>query len=315
MTNMHPVLTITLNPALDKGYPVERLVPDNKLRTPNPKVDPGGGGINVARGLQRLGVQATAMYLAGGRNGSQLTDILDHEGIHSHVVGIGAETRENITLMETSSGKQYRIVPEGPTVDPSVADEVLRQIIAIRPVPAFIVASGSLPHGFPVDFFARLARTVREMGTRCIVDTSGAPLQLAAREGLYLIKPNLKELGELAGEEHLELDQVEEAAQRIIAEGKCEVVVVSMGASGAIMATRQGVHQVPAPTVRKMSTVGAGDSMVAGMVWALEQGLPEREVLCAGVAAGTAATMNPGTELFRKDDLLRLLQWTKGRKS
>jgi 6-phosphofructokinase 2 len=312
---MHPVLTITLNPALDKNYQAERLVPDNKLRTPNPRVDPGGGGINVARGLQRLGVDATAMYLAGGRNGSQLKDILDQEGIHSHVVAIPAETRENITILETSSGKQYRIVPEGPTVDAAVAEVVLGQLLAIRPVPAFVVASGSLPHGFPIDFFARLARTVRGMGAKCIVDSSGEPLRLAAQEGLYLIKPNLKELAELSGSEHLELDQVEEAATRIISEGQCELAVVSMGGSGAIMATRNGFHQVPAPTVRRRSTVGAGDSMVAGMVWALEQGMEEREVLCAGVAAGTAATMNPGTELFHKEDVIRLMTWTRGRKS
>jgi 6-phosphofructokinase 2 len=312
---MHPVLTITLNPALDKSYLVERLVPDNKLRTPNPKVDPGGGGINVARGLQRLGLDATAMYLAGGRNGSLLRDILDHEGIQSHVVPITDETRENIMIMEASSGKQYRIVPEGPTVDASMADTLLEQVLAIDPLPAYIVASGSLPKGFPVDFFARLATVLRGKDTRCIVDSSGEPMQLAAAQGLYLIKPNLKELAELAGTDHLELDQVEEAAQRIIADGKCEVAVVSMGASGAIMATRNGFHQVVAPTVRKKSTVGAGDSMVAGMVWALEQGFPERDVLCAGVAAGTAATMNPGTELFRREDVERLLNWTRGRKS
>lgn len=311
---MHPVLTVTLNPALDKGYLVERLVPDSKLRTPNPKIDPGGGGINVARGLQRLGVEASAMYLAGGRNGDLLRHILDGENIHSVIVEIPSETRENITLQETGSGKQYRIVPEGPTVDASVADRVIERILQYSPKPSYIIASGSLPQGLPPDFFARLVKAVKKTGARCIVDTSGEPLRLAAEEGPYLLKPNLKELSELAGGGHLELDQVDEAALSVIARGHCDVAVVSMGGSGAIMVTSKGSFQVAAPTVKRMSTVGAGDSMVAGMVWAMEQGWEGRDVLCAGVAAGTAATMNPGTELFKKEDVLRLLQWTRDRK-
>ncbi len=311
---MPSVLTITLNPALDKSYLIDHLVPDNKLRSPNPKIDPGGGGINVARGLYRLGVNPTAMYLAGGRNGSLLKDLLDTEGIHSHLVNISAETRENITIMESSTGKQYRIVPEGPIVDPLSADELLKQLLSIQPRPEYVVASGSLPKGFPIDFFARLAKVVKQAGIRCIVDTSGESLRLAVNEGIYLVKPNLKELAELSGAEQLELDKVEEAANLIIYQGKCEVVVVSLGASGAIMATKNGFHQVPAPTVQRRSTVGAGDSMVAGMVWALDKGMTEADVLCAGVAAGTAATMNPGTELFKKDDVLRLMDWTLSRK-
>jgi len=205
---MPSVLTITLNPALDKSYLIDHLVPDNKLRSPNPKIDPGGGGINVARGLYRLGVNPTAMYLAGGRNGSLLKDLLDTEGIHSHLVNISAETRENITIMESGTGKQYRIVPEGPIVDPLSADELLKQLLSIQPRPEYVVASGSLPKGFPIDFFARLAKVVKQAGIRCIVDTSGESLRLAVNEGIYLVKPNLKELAELSGAEQLELDKV-----------------------------------------------------------------------------------------------------------
>ena len=198
--------------------------------------------------------------------------------------------------------------------DADEPEQVIDRMINYSPKPSYIIASGSLPKGLPSDFFARLVRAVKKTGARCIVDTSGEPLRLAAEEGPYLLKPNLKELSELAGGGHLELDQVDDAAMAVIGKGHCEVAVVSMGGSGAIMVSREGSHQVAAPTVKRMSTVGAGDSMVAGMVWALEQGWEGRDVLCAGVAAGTAATMNPGTELFKKDDVLRLLQWTQGRK-
>jgi 6-phosphofructokinase 2 len=142
-----------------------------------------------------------------------------------------------------------------------------------------------------------------------VVDTSGPALQCAVAEGVYLLKPNLSELSRLAGVAELDSESVARAAQGIIAQGKCEIVVVSLGANGACLVTREGVDYIAAPAVKKQSTVGAGDSLVAGMVFALSQGRPVREAARLGVACGTAATMNAGTELFRPADAQRLFKW------
>jgi 6-phosphofructokinase 2 len=164
-------------------------------------------------------------------------------------------------------------------------------------------------------FYARLARLVREKGSRLILDCSGDPLKLALQEGVFLVKPNLAELSALAGLSQLELEQVEEAALSLVRKGQSEIVVVSMGASGAVLIGKDDRVRIQAPTVKRKSTVGAGDSMVAGMVYAIQAGRSMEQVLQMGVACGTAATMNPGTQLFRSEDAGRLFDWISGQKT
>jgi 6-phosphofructokinase 2 len=197
----------------------------------------------------------------------------------------------------------------GATLTEQDAQSCLQLLQQLQPAPSFIVASGSLPPGSPDDFFAQLAKMAKQLNARSVIDTSGKPLQLAAKEGVYLLKPNLSELCSLVGKEYLELDEVKDAADEVIKEGRCEVMVVSMGPSGALLVTREEHEHVPAPTVKKRSTVGAGDSTVAGMVWMLSQGKSLRETVRFGVACGTAATMNHGTQLFKKADVYRLYEW------
>ncbi|MEO6038719.1 MAG: PfkB family carbohydrate kinase, partial [Saprospiraceae bacterium] len=139
--------------------------------------------------------------------------------------------------------------------------------------------------------------------------TSGAALQAAVEVGVFMLKPNLGELSALAGVEKLEMNEVDDAALRIVRQGKCSVLVVSLGAQGALLVTPEGFEHIPAPVVQKQTTVGAGDSMVAGMVWALGGGKSLREMVQIGVACGTAATLNRGTELFRTEDVWRLHDW------
>ena len=170
----------------------------------------------------------------------------------------------------------------------------------------YIVASGSLPGGVPDDFFARLAAVSKKMNAKLIADTSGEPLRQAMKEGVFMIKPNLGELSNLQGVEELHEADAVKAAKDIINKGGCEVMVISMGAFGAMLVTKDTVLSCPSPTVRKRSTVGAGDSMVAGMVLALSKGRSWPEVLQYGIATGTATTMNPGTELCKKEDVEKL---------
>jgi 6-phosphofructokinase 2 len=192
-----------------------------------------------------------------------------------------------------------------------VQQQFMLQLQTMDPFPEIVVASGSLPLGIPEDFYAGLAKLVLERNSKFILDTSGAALAKGIAHGVYLLKPNLRELSALSGQEELHLDQVDEAAQMLIESGKASLVVVSMGATGAMLVQRNSYRLIPAPAVPKRSTVGAGDSMVAGMVHALQQGMGPEEMVMMGVACGTAATMNEGTELFKTADALRLFEWIR----
>lgn len=302
---MHNILTITLNPAIDKSTTVKAIVPDKKLRCAKPKYEPGGGGVNVSRALKKLGENSTAMYLAGGHSGKFFEELLKEEGVHSEVILTEAITRENLIVVDESANLQYRFGMPGARVNTEEWQQCLQAISQTKSV-EFIVASGSLPEGTPDDFFKQLATIAKEKNSKLIVDTSGEPLKKALEAGVYLLKPNLGELSFLYGVEALQEADVRKASQQIIASGKCEVIVVSMGASGAMLITKDDVFSSPSPTVKKRSTVGAGDSMVAGIVLALSRKLPWMEVLQFGIATGTATTMNPGTELCKLDDVNRL---------
>jgi 6-phosphofructokinase 2 len=303
------IATLTLNPALDKSTSVDRVVPEHKLRCAPLQTDAGGGGINVSKGLRLLDTASTAVLPAGGETGLHLERLLTAAGIDVSIHAVPGETRENFSVMDTGASQQYRFNMPGPELREADADACLQRLRDARP--ELLVASGSLPPGLPETYYAKVTALARDIGARCIIDTSGRPLQAAAAEGLYLLKPNLAELATLVGAEHLEMNEVDDAALRLIHEGRCEVVVVSLGAQGALLVTRDGFEHVPAPTVKKKTTVGAGDSMVAGMVWALSQQYSLGDMVRFGVACGTAATLNTGTELFDRPEAERLYQWIR----
>jgi len=301
------IATLTLNPALDKSTEVDRLVAEQKLRCGPLRFDAGGGGINVSKAIQRLGGQQVAVFPAGGHNGKLLCELLEKEGVKTESVSVLGETRENLSVLESSSHAQYRFTLPGLQITENQADECLDIIKKLTP--DYLVASGSLPPGLPETYYEKVAAFAKKIGARFVLDTSGEALKAAADEGLFLLKPNLSELSVLAGVEKLEMNEVDDAALKIIKEGMCEVVVVSLGPQGALLVTKSGFEHIPAPMVKKQSTVGAGDSMVGGMVWALNEGKSFREMAQIGVACGTAATMNQGTELFHTEEVWRLLAW------
>lgn len=303
---MSRIVTLTFSPVIDKSTSVPALAPEKKLRCAEPKFEPGGGGINIARAIKQLGGEATAIYPIGGHSGQFLHALLNEAGIDSKVIQVAAPTRENLIVVEEATNNQYRFGMPGAPLTMADVEQCLAAVAAEDDM-AYLVASGSLPPGVPEDVFARLAAIARAKGARFIADTSGEALRAAAGEGVFLLKPNLAELSSLVGREEIHIEKVDDVARELIAKGGCELVVVSMGPSGAVMITKEEVFMVTPPPVRKKSTVGAGDSMVAGLVLALAKGKSLSEVLCFGVAAGTAATMNPGTELCRRTDVDRLL--------
>jgi 6-phosphofructokinase 2 len=295
-----------MNPAVDVSTSAERVVSEHKLRCSRPLRDPGGGGINVARVATRLGGDVKALYPRGGETGALLRRLIDAEGIASLAVHVAGETREDITVYEEESGEQFRFVFPGPELSQDEWRECLAAICSLRGRPAYFVASGSLPPGVPEDFYARAASAAKACGARVIVDTSGPALGAALEEGVYLIKPNLRELRQLTGDTLDDQEARITAARRLVEAGRTEIVALSLGHDGALFVTADAAWGARALDVKVVSAVGAGDSFVGGLTWSLAAGHGLEEAFRYALAAGSAALLTPGTELSLADDIHRL---------
>lgn len=302
---MPSIVTITFSPCIDKSTSVGAIIPEKKLRCTAPKLEAGGGGINVARAIKKLGGDALAVFPSGGYTGKFFNHLLEKENIFSVIIESTNETRENIIVLDESTNDQYRFGMPGTALSDQEWKQCLKAVEETNEV-EFIIASGSLPPGVPLNVYAQLAATAKSKKAKFIVDASGDPLKHAADEGVYLLKPNLGELSTMAGKKELKPREIEHIAKEMIAKGKCEVMVVSMGAAGAMLVTEEIAETITPPPVKRKSTVGAGDSMVAGIIFYLSQGKRLEQAVQYGVACGTAATMNPGTELCKKEDADRL---------
>lgn len=307
---MSSIVTITFNPTLDKSVAVEEMIPEKKLICSRPVYEPGGGGINVARAIRKLGGNVTAVYVAGGFAGKEVARLLAEEHIESVVTDIKGITRENLVVLENKSNKQYLFDMPGPQISQPEWEDCLNHLERLTDV-NYIVASGSLPDGVPKDIFGRIATIAKKKNARLIVDTSGEALAHAVKAGVYLIKPNLRELGLLVGREEISPEYPAEVAASIIANGGCEAVVVSMGPQGALLVTKDMELKISQPKVAIHSTVGAGDSLVAGIVLSLDRDMSLEDAVQFGVACGISATMNVGTELCRSEDAFELFQMIK----
>ena len=305
---MKNIYTLTLNPALDKSTTVDRVEAEHKLRCDIPKFEPGGGGINISRALKKLGGDSIAIYPKGGPTGEHMQLLLDKESIKQFTIPSQNWNRENFIVVEQSTNKQFRFGMPGPALLATEVDAILQYLTDLKEIDYFVV-SGSIPEGVPTDFYKSVAKIVNTKKGKLILDTSGKALQEALKEGVYLCKPNIGELGQLVGEELDTIPKQEAAALKVLQDYQVEILVVSLGAFGAFLATKEKIYHVSAPSVNKKSTVGAGDSMVAGMVYQLAQNKSLFETLKYGIAAGTAATMNTGTELCKKEDVESLYEW------
>lgn len=305
---MQRIVTLTMNPAVDKSAEVDHVGPDKKLRCERPRFEPGGGGVNVSRAAARLGGESLCLFTAGGVQGELLQQLIAQEPFELRRLEVSGRTRVNLTVYETSSGSQYRFGMPGPELSEDEWRGILKTLEELDPAPEFLVASGSLPPGVPDDFYARVADIGAEREAKVVVDTSGTPLAEATEAGLYLLKPNLRELADLTGMDLEDEADQEQAAQRLVSQGKVQAVVLSLGAAGALLVTEDGRRRLRAPTVSIRSKVGAGDSMVAGMVLALARGEGFENAVRFGVAAGAAAVKTPGSELCRREDAEALFE-------
>lgn len=305
------IVTLTVNPALDKSAHFKGLVPEQKIRCDEPRFDAGGGGINVSKAISRLDGTSLAVFTSGGPTGKMLEELVSKESIEYEAIAIQSWTRESFVAVDDNTNLQYRFSFKGAEITELEKDKIIQTIQNLKS--KYLVISGGLNEGLPSDFYQVFASIAKASNSKLIVDTSGEALKKVLETGVYMIKPNVGELAKLIGVETLEIEEVNEAAKQIIAKGGAEIVVVSLGPQGAVLVTKDFYEFVPAPNVVKKSTVGAGDSMVGGMVWALSQNKSLKEVIRWGVACGSAATMNEGTQLFKFEDAKRLFEWLKNK--
>ena len=306
---MPALITLTLNPALDLATTTDHIAPTHKLRCGPVQRFAGGGGINVARVLHRLGADVCAWALAGGAAGTQVRQLLAAEGVPTLLQPISGDTRENFSVVETTTSQEFRFVLPGPTLQASEWQACLDALATHTPPPRWLIASGSVPPATPADFSAQLARAASGRGARVAVDTSGPPLAAALQAGVALVKPSLRELRDVMQKPLEHAADWCTAAQSLVHSGAADIVALSVGEQGAVLATHEGVWQAPALNVPATTgTTGAGDCFLATLVWALDRGDAPAEALRWGVAAGAAALLHPGTTLAQADDVRRLVR-------
>ena len=303
---MKSVLAVALNPAVDISGEADSVQHTHKVRMKNDRFDPGGGGVNVARVVTMFGGDAEALLLAGGEMGALLQRLLKERGVRHRAVSIAGQTRVSFNARDLTTGREYRFVPKGPSVRP---EEVLACLDMVAAHGGdYVVASGSLPEGCPADVYVEMAKVTEARGARFVLDSSGDGLRITLEKTrVFLVKPSIGELEQFAGRK-LGEDGVHEVARDLVSSGAAELVAVTMGAGGALLASADGVVRLPAIHVTQQSAVGAGDSFLGAMVWALSEGKATADAFRFGIAAGAAAVMTPGTELCRHEDALALFE-------
>ena len=307
---MTPILTITLNPAVDLDTATAEVRPGPKLRCETPRLDPGGGGINVSRALRELGGDSIAVVAAGGGMGVVLGQLLDREGLPVRLIAAPGETRQSLSVMETGSGRQFRFIFPGPEWSEARIEAAGSEIAEVIPRGGLVVLSGSHPPGFPDDYPARLVALGDHFGARVVLDTSGAALRAlkAGRiTGLEVLRLDHEEAEDLAG--HALPDAAASAgfADGLRRAGVARMVVLARGAEGSVLVSGEGRWLCHAARVPVRSKTGAGDSFVAGFTLGLARGEAPERCLQRGVAAASAAVMTEATRLCTRADADRLL--------
>lgn len=301
---MKPIITLTMNPSVDVAWEVDEMVPVRKMRSSPGQSDPGGGGINVARVVAILGGKTRAIYLAGGASGDFLDELLEARGLNRQWIRVAGRTRVSAMIFERETTQEYRVVPPGPEVNTAEWESVLE--LADTVDCDWFVATGSLPRGVPNDFYARLAGRLKARGIKVVLDTSGRPLYEALLEGVYLVKPNQRELEQLTCKKATTAEAQADLCRELVDQCRAECVALTLGGDGAVLAHAGGLIRLPSPKVEVKSAVGAGDSFVGGMTVGLAEGRTLADAFALGVATGAATVLTAGTELCHREDVERL---------
>ena len=290
------IYTITLNPAVDRELTVPEIIYDAVLRATEARVDFGGKGFNVSRILMGLGVRSTAMGFMGGRAGELLRDGLEGLGILTDFVWVAGETRTNVSIVTQNNDKYIKVNEQGPLVDKEKQQELLDRIDAVAQPGDWWVLAGSLPPGVDAGYYAELTRVINQHAGKVILDTSGKALGSGLVEKPFLVKPNAEEAHQVTGLPVETIEDIKAVAQELRARGT-ENIVISMGKKGALLQTTEGTWMTHSPKIKEMNPIGAGDSMVGGLVYGLSLGKSLKEALGWGVASGAATASLPGTQV------------------
>jgi len=297
------IVTLTLNPAVDKSVKVDGLLPENKLICHSINRQAGGGGINISRVLKRLSVNSTCVFTMGGDNGKFLNQELINSNIKTLPVKTQSWTRENLSVVDTLTNLQYRFGMPGSKLTEKEKTIIINTVSKQLLVGDMLVLSGSLAEDISTNFYAEIIRSLATKKIKIVLDTSGKALTDALKENVFLIKPNQRELAQLAGKEFLDSQEQEEFAKSLVKAGRVNYVVVSLGSRGALIVCKDGINYQTAPSVEVKSTIGAGDSMLAGIIYGILENESQQNILKWGVACGTAATMQEGTDLAQLDNI------------
>ncbi|AKH43142.1 6-phosphofructokinase 2 [Altererythrobacter atlanticus] len=301
---MPTIATLTMNPTIDVAYEVNQVRHTHKMRGRKANYDPGGGGINVARVFGRLQGNANCYYLSGGAAGAMLDVLLNQRCFVRKPIQIAGNTRIATNIFERSTGHEFRFVPPGPEVTAAEADACLSALAEAEG--QFLVASGSLPPGVPVDFYAKVGEIARKRGIRMVLDSSGDALRAGLSAGnVYLVKPSESELAGLVGRDLDTVEEIESAALQVVESGQAEMVAVTLGANGAMLVSNTGSLFLPSLKVEVKSATGAGDSFLAAMLYRLAVGDDPPDAFRYGMAAGAAAAITAGTDLCFPEDIER----------
>ncbi|RCS27393.1 1-phosphofructokinase family hexose kinase [Polaribacter sp. WD7] len=301
------VVTLTVNPALDKSAKIDKMSPFDKLECYDITYHPGGGGINISRVLDRLEVKSSCLFPYGGKTGEHLVELLQEQKVNVVNTEISVLTRENFAVFNTETQLQYRFGMPTTTFleeDMTALENVINKEVTTGDI---FVISGSLPKGLPINYYSKIVKSLQAKKVKIIVDTSGVAFHEVVKNKLFLIKPNQKELCALAGKEDMTIKEKEDFAMQMIIAEKVKYVVVSLGKDGAFMAHKNGIVHVQAPKIEVKSTIGAGDSMVAGLIYAIVHNKSPKDMLRSGVACGVAATLSEGSDLAKKHNIETIL--------
>lgn len=290
------VLTVTLNPSIDKTIALSSLEVGGLNRTEEIRLDPGGKGINVARILRTFGVPVTAGGFIAGSLGEQIRASLEKEGIRTDFIEVAGETRTNLKLVDLSRQLTTEVNEPGFTVAAPDIERLLAKITGLVEDAKVVVLGGSLPKGVPVSFYADLIQAARNAGAKTILDADGEAFAAGLKAIPYAVKPNLFELEQLTGRE-LKSDRDILAAGKELLERGVSLAVISMGAQGAVVMDEREAYRVRPFPVTPLSTVGAGDSMVAVMAHSLLAGEPLERLARWSTAAGTLTAAKAGTQV------------------
>ncbi|WP_347139475.1 1-phosphofructokinase family hexose kinase [Paracoccus sp. SSK6] len=302
-----PILTVTLNPALDLSTHADEVRPELKLRCDKPVADPGGGGINVSRAIQHMGGQSTAMVALGGATGTRIADMLKADGLSLVRLTAPGETRQSLAVTDRSTGGQYRFVMPGPEWHKAHVADMTQAIAENARAGGWVVVSGSNPPGVPAGFEQMLTVRLKNSGAKLLVDTSGEALRVLAGSStpVDVLRMDSHEAEELAGRPLPKREDSAGFAAGLVKDGAARSVIVARGADGSVIAGPDGAWHAAAAKVKVVSAVGAGDSFVAGFVLAMARDWPVEEALALGAAAASAAVMTPATDLCRAEDVDR----------